>query len=115
MASAAVEAVRTLGAAAIVALTRTGFTAQLLASYRPPVPIIAVCTDALAYRQLWGVWGVHPFLADPAEVSYDQLLEVARDVALEIGAGNPGDSVVVTAGSPFHTAGSTNTMRVERL
>jgi pyruvate kinase len=115
VASASVEAVRTVGAVAIVALTRTGFTAQLLASYRPPIPIIAVCTEALVYRQLWGVWGVHPFFADPDYVSYDQLLEVARDAALEMGAGEPGDSMVVTAGTPFHTAGSTNTMRVERL
>jgi pyruvate kinase len=115
VASASVEAVRTLGASAVIALTRSGFTAQLLASYRPPVPIIAVCTEPMVYRQLWGVWGVHPFLAGSDEVSYDQLFEVAREAALETGVGKPGDSVVVTAGSPFHTAGSTNTMRVERL
>jgi len=34
---------------------------------------------------------------------------------LEAGMGRPGDSVVVTAGVPFHTSGSTNTMRVEQL
>jgi pyruvate kinase len=115
VASASVEAVRTLEASAIVALTRTGFTAQFLSSFRPPVPIIAVCTEPMVYRQLWSVWGTHLFLADPDEVTYDQLLEVARDAALEAGLGEPGDSIVVTAGSPFHTAGSTNTMRVERL
>jgi pyruvate kinase len=115
VASASVEAVRTLGASAIIALTRTGFTAQLLASYRPPVPILAVCTEPLVYRQLWGVWGVQPFLEDSREVTYDQLLQVAREAALRTGVGEPGDSVVVTAGTPFHTAGSTNTMRVERL
>ena len=115
VASASVEAVHTLGAPAIFALTRSGFTAQLLASYRPPVPIMAVCTDPLVYRQLWGVWGVHPFLADAGEVSYDLMLKVARDAAVEAGVGKPGDSVVVTAGSPFHTAGSTNTMRIETL
>ncbi len=115
VASASVEAVRTLRASAIIALTRSGFTAQLLASYRPTVPIIAVCTEALVYRQLWGVWGVQPFLADSDEVTYDQLLKVARNATISTGVGEPGESVVVTAGSPFHTAGSTNTMRVERL
>jgi len=115
VASAAVEAVHTLGASAIFALTRSGFTAQLLSSYRPPVPIIAVCTHSLVYRQLWGVWGVRPFLADSSEVTYEHMFEVAREAALETGVGKPGDAVVVTAGHPFHTAGSTNTMRVERL
>jgi pyruvate kinase len=115
VATASVEAVRTLGASAIIGLTRTGFTAQLLAAYRPPVPIIAVCTEPMVYRQLWGVWGTHPFLAEPDEVTYDQLLEVGREAVLQSGFAEPGDSVVVTAGTPFHIAGSTNTMRVERL
>lgn len=115
VASASVESARTLGASAIIALTRSGFTAQLVASYKPPVPIFAVCTDALVYRQLQAVWGVCPILAADGEVSYDSLFPRGRETVLDAGAGEAGDTVVVTAGYPFHTPGSTNTMRVERI
>ena len=115
VASASVESARTLGAAAILALTRTGFTAQLVASYKPPVPVFAVCTDPLVFRQLRAVWGVTPILADVGEATYDSLCLFGREAVVAAGAGREGDSVVVTAGYPFHTAGSTNTMRVERL
>lgn len=115
VASASVESARSLDAAAIIALTRTGFTAQLVASYKPPVPIFAVCTEPLAFRQLGAVWGVTPILADVEEVTYENLWLFGREAVLAAGTGKAGDSVVVTAGYPFHTAGSTNTMRVERL
>jgi len=115
VASASVESARTLDASAIIALTRTGFTAQLVASYKPPVPVFAVCTEPLAFRQLRAVWGVIPILADVVEATYETLWLFGREAVLAAGAGRAGDSVVVTAGYPFHTAGSTNTMRVERL
>jgi pyruvate kinase len=115
VASASVESARNLDAAAIIALTRTGFTAQLVASYKPPVPVFAVCTEPLVFRQLRAVWGVTPILADVGEATYDSLCLFGREAVIAAGAGTTGDSVVVTAGYPFHTAGSTNTMRVERL
>jgi len=115
VASASVESARSLGAAAIVALTRSGFTAQLVASYKPALPIFAVCTDPLVYRQLQAVWGVCPILAEGCEVSYDSLFPRGKAAVVESGAGKAGDTVVVTAGYPFHTPGSTNTMRVERI
>ncbi len=115
VASASVESARSLGASAIIALTRSGFTAQLVASYKPPVPIFAVCTEPLVYRQLQAVWGVCPILAADGEVSYDSLFPRGREAVLDAGAGEAGGTVVVTAGYPFHTPGSTNTMRVERI
>jgi pyruvate kinase len=115
VASACVESTATLGASAIIALTRSGFTAQLVASYKPPVPIFAVTTDPLVYRQLQAVWGVEPILTSEEEVTYDHLSGLGKEAVMRGGYGKAGDSVVVTAGYPFHTAGSTNTMRVEQL
>lgn len=116
VASASVESVRTLNASAIIALTRSGFTAQLVSSYKPPVPIFAVCTEPLVSRQLQAVWGVIPILAsEEEEETYDHLCLLGKKAVMAAGVGEEGDSVVVTAGYPFHTAGSTNTMRVERL
>ena len=87
----------------------------MVSSYRPPVPIVAVCTDPFRYNQLNAVWGVSAALAGDEEVRYESLTNFGKKAVLEAGLGKPGDSVVVTAGFPFHTSGSTNTMRVEML
>jgi pyruvate kinase len=115
VASATVEAAHQLGAPAIIVITRSGFTARLVSSYRPPVPIFAICTDQLAARQLTAVWGVRALTATGEEVSYQSLTEFGKNAVTDAGIGRPGESVVVTAGYPFHTARSTNTMRVEQL
>jgi pyruvate kinase len=48
-------------------------------------------------------------------MSYERQAEYGRQCVLDSGVGEPGASVVVTAGFPFHESGSTNTMRLERL
>ncbi len=115
VASATVDAVRTLRAPAVLVITRSGFSARLVASHRPPVPILAVTTDPRTWSQLAPVWGVRPLLAGETEVSYEALRDFGRRAILEAGIGAPGDSVVVTAGFPFHEPGTTNTLRVEHL
>jgi pyruvate kinase len=114
IAAATVEAVRLLGAPAIVCLTRSGFTARLVSSYRPPVPIIGVSDQARTYRRLALVWGVIPVRCF-TEVTYESLLECAREHLIESGIARPGDRVIVTAGYPFHVRGTTNMLRVEEL
>ncbi|MEZ4415220.1 MAG: pyruvate kinase [Gemmatimonadota bacterium] len=115
IASATAEAARRLKAPAIVVITRSGFSARLVSSYRVPVPIFGVCTDPLRYRELSLVWGVVPVLADPEEVSYEALTEIGRRAVIDSGVGQPGQSIVVTSGFPFHRTGSTNTLRIESL
>jgi len=115
VASATVETARSLNAPAIIVITRSGFSARLVSSYRSPVPVFAVCTDSMTFRQLTAVWGIWPVLSVVEEVSYESLTEFGKRMVVETGVGRPGQSVVVTAGYPFHESGSTNTMRVERL
>jgi pyruvate kinase len=115
VASSSVEAARQLEAPAIITITRSGFSARLVSSYRPPMPIFAVCTDQAVCRQLNGVWGVQPVLADGVEVTYDALTEFGEAAVVSSGLGQSGQSVVVTAGFPFNTAGSTNVMRIEQI
>jgi pyruvate kinase len=115
VASASVEAGRLLKAPAILVMTRTGRTAELVSSYRPSLPIVAVCTEPLVHRQLQAVWGVRPVLAEVEEVSYASLTGVGKRSVVESGLGEPGDPVVVTWGYPFHTAGTTNSFRIEVL
>ncbi len=115
VASATVDAVRQLAAPAIIVITRSGFAARLVSSYRPPVPICAVCTDPMTYRQLTAVWGVLPTLSVEESVNYTSLMNFGKRTILELGLGRSGQPVVVTSGFPFHESGSTNTMWVERL
>jgi len=115
VAAATIESVRQLGAPAIIVITRSGFSARLVSSYRPSVPVFAVTTDPATYRQLAAVWGVRPVLAEDVEVSYASLAAFGRDRVRESGVGEPGASVVITAGVPFHESGTTNTLRLERL
>jgi pyruvate kinase len=117
IAAATVEAVRLLGAPAIVTLTKSGFTPRLVSSYRPSVPIIGVCDDLRVYRQLALVWGVHPVLCRfTDEPNYQEIMACARATMLDRGLAHSGDRVVVTAGVPFfHVAGTTNMLRVEEV
>lgn len=116
VAAATVDAVRSVGAPAIVVITRSGFSARLVSSYRPPVPVFAVTTDDRTYRQLAAVWGVEPVLARvEEEVTYASLSRVGRKAVVDRGVGDEGAPVIITAGYPFHMSGSTNTMRVESL
>ncbi|MFW6079935.1 MAG: pyruvate kinase [Gemmatimonadota bacterium] len=114
IAAATVEAVRLLGAPAIVTFTRTGFTGRLVSSYRPSVPIIGVSNLVRTYNQLALVWGVQPVLCQ-AEVSYDTMFDAARRYLVDQGLASAGQRVVVTAGYPFHVRGTTNMLRVEEL
>ena len=114
IAAATVEAVRLLGAPAVVTFTITGGAPRLVSSYRPPVPIVGVCDDPRVWRQLALVWGVHPVLFE-GETVYDAMLERARSYIIDQGIGFPGQRIVVTAGVPFHVSGTTNMLRVEEL
>jgi pyruvate kinase len=115
VASATVESVRHLSAPAILTITRSGFSARLVSSHRPTVPIFAVTTDSQTFRELAAVWGVRPVLARGVEISYESLTDFGKRAILESGSGRAGDSILVTAGFPFHQPGTTNTMRVEHL
>jgi pyruvate kinase len=115
VASATVESARRVDAPAVIVITRSGRSARLVSSYRPPVPIFCVCTDERTFQQMSLVWGVWPVLAVDQEVSYDSLTDFGKESVITTGVGKAGESVVVTSGYPFHTSGSTNTMRVEML
>src|SRR5437016_6017214 len=96
----------------IVTLTKGGFTARKVAALRPPVPILAVTTEASTFRQLVLVWGVAPVVVDHVP-GYDAMLEVVRDLILKRGLARPGDRIVMTAGVPWEVSGTTNLLKVE--
>jgi pyruvate kinase len=115
IAAATVASARQIGAPAIVVITKSGFSARLVSSYRPSVPVFAVTTEPSTYRQLAAVWGVRPVLAQDVELTYEALSAHGRAAVVESGVAEAGSSVAITAGFPFHTSGSMNNMRLARL
>jgi pyruvate kinase len=83
----------------------------VVSAFRPPVPILALTDNQTTFNQLALVWGVIPMLC-PNESTYDRMLACARDAAISRGLAEEGQRVVLTAGLPLHTSGTTNTMRV---
>ncbi|GAA3315256.1 hypothetical protein GCM10020331_009830 [Ectobacillus funiculus] len=101
-----------LDVAAIVAPTERGYTAKMIAKYRPKAPVVAVTFDEGVCRKLALVWGVQAYLAKAQVTSTDELLETAIHTGIDAGIMNGGDTVVITAGVPVGEAGTTNLMKV---
>jgi pyruvate kinase len=114
IAAASGAAVRMLGAPCLIVFTKSGFSARIVSSQRPNVPILVLTDIPRTYRQLALIWGVVPELV-PHSDSYDEMVNVALEVVRRRGLANPGDKVVVTAGVPFDVPGSTNTLKVETV
>jgi pyruvate kinase len=110
---AAVTMAQSLGAAAIISLTTTGFTSRQISKHRPDCPILAVTSVPLTARRLAMNWGVTPLLC-AEDLSDLQKIEFAIESAKTLGHLQPGDLVVATAG--FHQRpGTTDQIRVFKL
>jgi pyruvate kinase len=112
IAAASVAAARNLGAPIIIVFTKSGFTARVVASHRPGVPILGLTDEARTYRQLALVWGVIPELV-PHQKDYESMVRIGLDRARERGLAKREERVVVTAGVPFDVPGTTNLLKVE--
>jgi pyruvate kinase len=112
IAAATVAAAHSLGAPLVVTITKSGFTARVVSSHRPDVPVLALTDSPRTCRQLALVWGVIPQLV-PSVESYEAMIEEARRAIRERELASTGDRIVVTAGVPFGRAGTTNLLRVE--
>jgi pyruvate kinase len=115
IAEATSTAVRRLHASAIVARTRSGFTARLVSKYRPPAPIVAATDDPAVARRLSLVWGVHAQVL-PELGALPDLVAQIDDGRLAAALVSPGDVVVLTAsaaGTP--RADHTNVLQLHRV
>ena len=114
IAAATVTAVHMLGAPTAVVFTKSGFSARVVASRRPGVPLLALTDDERTYHQLALVWGVIPELV-PHCNNYEDMWELGRQAAAGRGLAAAGDRVIVTAGAPFDVPGTTNLLKVETV
>lgn len=100
-----------LKAAAIVTVTISGFTAGMIARYKPSCPIIACSVSPRTCRQLNLAWGVTPIWI-ARESTAEDLFDEAVHAAEKEGYIKKGDKVVLTAGVPLGVSGRTNMIRV---
>jgi pyruvate kinase len=113
--SEAVDVADRIGAKCIVALTHSGFTATMVARYKPVQPLIAFTSDEITARQLLLSYGCVPTINKNFSTFNDAMEEV-RKFALENKVAQKGDKVVVVAGVPLNTHGvGTNLMLVETV
>ncbi len=103
-----------LSARALVAFSQSGDTVRRLARLHTRLPLLAFTPEPAVRSQLSMTWGVETFLVDKVE-STDAMVRQVDQAILSIGRFKPGDLVVVVAGSPPSTVGSTNLIRVHRL
>ena len=109
--AAACQVAATIGAAAIVSFTSSGATALRAARERPAAPILALTPNIATARRLALLWGAHcVHLADIT--SFAEMVQKAVRTAQREEIAGPGQRVVITAGVPFGTPGSTNILRI---
>lgn len=103
-----------LNAKALVAFTQSGDTVRRLARLHTHLPLLAFTPEPSVRSQLALTWGTETFLVPRVE-STDEMVRQVDTSMIEIGRYSAGDLMVVVAGSPPGTIGSTNLIRVHRL
>ncbi len=98
-------------AAAIVNFTATGSSVLRTARQRPFVPILCLTENEKTARQLCLSYAVHPVVTHDVQ-SFDDMVSRASRYAREEKLAQKGQRIVITAGVPFGTPGSTNVLRI---
>lgn len=110
----AVRAAHNIGAKFIVALTRSGRSARMLARYRPAERILALSDNAQDTAKLMLTFGCYPMYADTFK-TVEEIMATVRSVTLDTKLVKEGDKVVIVGGMPLGTAADTNMILVETL
>jgi len=111
---AAVQMATDLGARAIVAFTESGATARMVSRFRPGTPILGLTTSEAARRRMALFWGVETAAPLPVGTQVRSMIAEADERIVREGLLDPGDLIVVVAGSPGGRGG-TNRVLVHRV
>jgi pyruvate kinase len=110
----AVRMAHSVNAKLIVALTRSGRTARMIARYRPAEPILALSDAREDANKMMLTFGCFPMVA-PTFKSADEVMDIVRKVTLDKKLVKKGDKVIIVAGMPFGVSRETNFLLVETL
>jgi pyruvate kinase len=103
-----------LDAKALVAFTQSGDTLKRLARLHTPLPLLAFTPLPEVRSQLALTWGTETFIVPHMETT-DGMIRQVDESLLALGRYKRGDLVVIVAGAPPGTVGSTNLIHVHRI
>lgn len=101
----------TLNLSAILCFTSSGTTGLRAARERPAVPIIALSPVVETARRLALTWGLYCVVTRDA-TDLDDMVDLACRIAYDEEFAKPGDRIIISAGVPLGTPGSTNMLRI---
>ncbi len=114
LAGASREIAMTVSAKAIICFTSSGSTARRIARERPSVPLLVLTPKLETARRSGLLWGVHAVHTRDVD-SFEDMVAKSKRMVLRHHLAKGGERVVVMAGVPFGTPGSTNVLHVVRL
>ena len=98
----------------LVTFTQSGDTARRLSRLRSPLPLLAFTPLHETRNQLAVSWGVQCY--EVPEVQHtDEMVAQVDEILQDKHLAQPGDTVVIVAGMPPGTPGSTNSIRVHTV
>jgi pyruvate kinase len=103
-----------LGAKALVAFTQSGDTVRRLSRLHSRLPLLAFTTELEIRSQLALTWGAETFVVDPKDNTDDMIRQVDAEI-LGMQRFERGDLVIIVAGAPPGTVGSTNLIHIHRI
>jgi pyruvate kinase len=111
MSNAACDLAETLGAEAILVPTFSGRTASVVARLRPRRPVIGLSHHDYALRHMALEWGVTP-VQMPEAADVEELWASSLEGGRKTGLLEPGDLVVLTAGTAVNIPGTTDMIKL---
>ena len=109
--AAARKAADAASTACIVVFTTLGGTARRMARERPLQPVVALTPSPDTARRLTLVWGLEPRLGRQPSSMEDVTEEAVRH-AVDAGLAQPGQRILILAGTPFGAPGAANLLRL---
>jgi pyruvate kinase len=114
LSAAAGQIARTVSAKAVICYTTSGSTARRASRERIAVPLLVLTPKLGTARRLGLLWGAHA--VHTRDVSdFEEMVSKAKRMAMRAQVAGSGDRVIVMAGVPFGTPGSTNVLHVTRI
>lgn len=107
--------VEELPVAAVICMSKTGYTARLMSQFRLVSPVLALVENGNVARALTLNYGVYPVIMNDQLENFEKATEVGVEHVMEYKhyLRHMGDRVIVTAGLPFgHATSQTNTMQI---
>jgi pyruvate kinase len=103
-----------LDAKALIAFTQSGDTVKRLARLHTPLPVLAFTALPEVRSQLALTWGTETFIVPHIDTTDGMIRQVDKSL-LALGRFKRGELVVIVAGAPPGTVGSTNLIHVHRI